>query len=116
LKNDTKNVSFESQLNIVIQIGEKLVELGYYRIESLRMQGIVLSIYALKIHLPSIRDVRCDWIGTGHANFWGNKGAVAIRFFILVKYLLHENCFPSCIENAKSTFQTFCRFLCKGHL
>lgn len=62
------------------KIGEKLVELGYYRIESLRMQGIVLSIYALKIHLPSIRDVRCDWIGTGHANFWGNKGAVAIRF------------------------------------
>ena len=64
---------------LYFQISARLAEVGYYRIECLRMQGIVLSVFALKLHLPQIRDVRCDWIGTGHANFWGNKGAVAVR-------------------------------------
>jgi len=73
------------------KISARLADLSYYRIESLRMQGIVLSVFALKTHLPSIRDVRCDWIGTGHANFWGNKGAVAVRFRLYGKTLAVVN-------------------------
>jgi len=84
------------------KISEKLSELNYYRIESLRMQGIVLSVFALKCHLPSIRDVRCDWIGTGHANFWGNKGAVTIRFRLYGKTIAFINThLPHGVESAQ---------------
>ena len=41
-----------------------------------------MSIFAKRKLIKSIRYVKCDWIGTGYASFWGNKGAVAIRFEI----------------------------------
>ena len=46
----------------------------------IKRQGIVLSVFAKRKLLRRIRHVKSDWIGTGYANFWGNKGAVSIRF------------------------------------
>lgn len=66
-------------------MSEFLLKKGYYRIESIRMQGIVLSVFGKRSLLPQLRDVRCDWIGTGQLGFWGNKGAVAIRLKLFGK-------------------------------
>ena len=41
------------------------------------MQGMVLSVFAKRKLLNQIRHVKSDWIGTGYANFWGNKGTVS---------------------------------------
>ena len=41
------------------------------------MQGMVLSVFAKRKLLNQIRFVKSDWIGTGYANFWGNKGTVS---------------------------------------
>jgi len=64
------------------QITKDLSEHNYYRVESIRMQGMVLSVFAKRKLLNQIRHVKSDWIGTGYANFWGNKGAVSIRLEI----------------------------------
>jgi len=61
------------------QITKELIGMGYYRVESIRMQGIVLTVFARRHLIGRIRHVKTDWIGTGYVNFWGNKGAVAIR-------------------------------------
>ena len=54
-----------------------LIEHNYYRVESIRMQGMVLSVFAKRKLLNQIRHVKSDWIGTGYANFWGNKGTAS---------------------------------------
>ena len=59
------------------EIFEDLIEHNYYRVESIRMQGMVLSVFAKRKLLNQIRHVKSDWIGTGYANFWGNKGTVS---------------------------------------
>ena len=38
---------------------------------------MVLSVFAKRKLLNQIRHVKSDWIGTGYANFWGNKGTVS---------------------------------------
>ena len=68
------------------EIFEDLIEHNYYRVESIRMQGMVLSVFAKRKLLNQIRHVKSDWIGTGYANFWGNKGTVSsfLNFFTLI--------------------------------
>ena len=65
------------QKNWFHEIFEDLIEHNYYRVESIRMQGMVLSVFAKRKLLNQIRHVKSDWIGTGYANFWGNKGIVS---------------------------------------
>lgn len=51
---------------------------GYYMIESVRVQGISLSVFALLKHLPHVRFVKTEIERTGVAGAWGNKGGVAV--------------------------------------
>ena len=41
---------------------------------------MVLSVFAKRKLLNQIRHVKSDWIGTGYANFWGNKGTTSENY------------------------------------
>jgi len=56
----------------------KLVEKNYYMVESIRMQGLSLSMFVLLKHLPYVRFVKTALERTGFGGNWGNKGGVAI--------------------------------------
>ncbi|KAF5292863.1 hypothetical protein FQR65_LT11115 [Abscondita terminalis] len=51
----------------------------YIKLKSIRLQGLVLSIYALRKHLFNIRDIESEYTRTGLSGMWGNKGAVSVR-------------------------------------
>ncbi|XP_018326027.1 phosphatidylinositol 4,5-bisphosphate 5-phosphatase A isoform X2 [Agrilus planipennis] len=54
----------------------------YVKIKSVRLQGLILSIFCLKKHLINLRQIESEYTRTGLSGMWGNKGAVAIRLSI----------------------------------
>jgi len=63
----------------------KLVEKNYYMVESIRMQGMSLSMFTLVKHLPYMRFIKTALERTGFGGNWGNKGGVAISCWIYGK-------------------------------
>ncbi|KAB7505470.1 Phosphatidylinositol 4,5-bisphosphate 5-phosphatase A [Armadillidium nasatum] len=59
---------------------EVLGPYGYVRITGERLQGIVTSIFVLRHHIPHLRNIHTAITRTGLGGFWGNKGAVSVRF------------------------------------
>lgn len=57
----------------------KLKTKKYIKLKTIRLQGIVLSIFSKKEHLLSIRDIDVQYTKTGFGGLWGNKGCVAAR-------------------------------------
>ncbi|XP_046456550.1 phosphatidylinositol 4,5-bisphosphate 5-phosphatase A-like [Daphnia pulex] len=57
-----------------------LAKHDYVKIHTVRLVGILLSFFAKKQHLLSIRNVETSYTRTGFNGLWGNKGAVSIRF------------------------------------
>ncbi|KAK4872483.1 hypothetical protein RN001_014512 [Aquatica leii] len=51
----------------------------YVKLKTIRLQGLVLSVYALRKHMFNVRDVESEYTRTGLSGMWGNKGAVSIR-------------------------------------
>nr|CAB3256245.1 inositol polyphosphate 5-phosphatase K-like [Phallusia mammillata] len=60
---------------------EFLSQHGYYMIESVRLQGMSLSVFARLSHLPFVRFVKTSYERTGFGG-WGNKGGVAVSTWI----------------------------------
>ncbi|XP_022918061.1 phosphatidylinositol 4,5-bisphosphate 5-phosphatase A-like isoform X2 [Onthophagus taurus] len=54
----------------------------YIKLKTIRLQGLVMSVYSLRKHLLNIRDIESDYTRTGLSGMWGNKGAVSIRLSI----------------------------------
>ncbi|KAF5279959.1 hypothetical protein FQA39_LY18180, partial [Lamprigera yunnana] len=54
----------------------------YVKMKSVRLQGLVLSVYALRKHLFNVRDIESDYTRTGLSGMWGNKGAVSVRMSV----------------------------------
>lgn len=52
----------------------------YIKIKTIRLQGLVLSLFCLSHHLTHLRDIQTQFTKTGLGGMWGNKGAVTIRF------------------------------------
>ncbi|XP_065146856.1 inositol polyphosphate 5-phosphatase K isoform X1 [Paramisgurnus dabryanus] len=65
---------------------------GYVKVTSMRMQGLLLLLFAKQIHLPFIRDIQGTYTRTGLFGYWGNKGAVSVRF----SFYGHMLCFMNC--------------------
>ena len=57
----------------------KLKSKNYIKLKTVRLQGLILSIYSKQNHLLNVRDIEMQYIKTGLGGFWGNKGGVAIR-------------------------------------
>lgn len=64
------------------KVKDMLAPLGLVKIHTLRMQGIVTSLFLKRSHLTFLRDVETLWTRRGFGGMWGNKGAVSIRLSI----------------------------------
>uniref|UniRef100_A0A3Q4GP07 Inositol polyphosphate-5-phosphatase Kb n=1 Tax=Neolamprologus brichardi TaxID=32507 RepID=A0A3Q4GP07_NEOBR len=61
-------------------------------VTSVRMQGLLLLLFAKQIHLPYIRNIQTTYTRTGVFGYWGNKGGVSVRF----SFYGHMLCFLNC--------------------
>ncbi|KAL7847629.1 hypothetical protein AOLI_G00223470 [Acnodon oligacanthus] len=65
---------------------------GFVKVTSVRMQGLLLIVFARQVHLPFIRDIQSTYTRTGIFGYWGNKGGVSVRF----SFYGHMLCFLNC--------------------
>ncbi|KAL7976051.1 hypothetical protein Chor_009729 [Crotalus horridus] len=85
-----------------------LAPLGHVRVSSIRMQGILLLLFARQAHLPFIQGVRSQFTRTGLHGYWGNKGGVSIRLSLYGHSVCFLNChLPAHLENAKQRLDDF---------
>jgi len=54
--------------------------LGYIKIRSIKLLGMVLSMFCLEKHVPYLRGIETQYTRLGFNGYWGNKGTVSIRF------------------------------------
>lgn len=59
-----------------------LAPLGYVKVRSIRLLGLVLTLFCLDRHVPYLRSLETQYTRLGFAGYWGSKGAVSIRFNI----------------------------------
>nr|XP_020454037.1 inositol polyphosphate 5-phosphatase K-like isoform X2 [Monopterus albus] len=71
---------------------DTLAPRGFVKVTSVRMQGLLLLVFTKQIHLPYIRNIQTTYTRTGVFGYWGNKGAVSVRF----SFYGHMVCFLSC--------------------
>ncbi|XP_056612452.1 inositol polyphosphate 5-phosphatase Ka isoform X1 [Triplophysa dalaica] len=69
-----------------------LAPLGYVKVTSIRMQGLLLLFFSKLDHVPFIRDIQTTFTRTGLYGYWGNKGGVSIR----LSFYGHMLCFLNC--------------------
>jgi len=60
----------------------KLAPLGYVKVRSIRLVGIVLSFFTLVKHVSHLRGIETQYTRLGFAGYWGSKGCVSVRFKI----------------------------------
>ncbi|XP_044762445.1 phosphatidylinositol 4,5-bisphosphate 5-phosphatase A-like [Coccinella septempunctata] len=61
---------------------ELLEKRDYVKLKSVRLQGLIMSVFALRKHLLNIREIESEYTRTGLSGMWGNKGAVSVRLSI----------------------------------
>lgn len=54
--------------------------LGYVKVKSIRLVGIVLSMFCLAEVVASLRGIETQYTRLGFRGYWGSKGCVSIRF------------------------------------
>lgn len=52
----------------------------YVKVEKVRLVGMMLIVLIKEKHLPHVRNIVCDTVGTGIMGKMGNKGGVSMRF------------------------------------
>ncbi|KAF0291269.1 Phosphatidylinositol 4,5-bisphosphate 5-phosphatase A [Amphibalanus amphitrite] len=62
---------------------QTLASLGYVKLRTVRVQGIVLSVLVRRRHLVVVRHTEEQIVRLGLGGMWGNKGAVALRLSIM---------------------------------
>jgi len=73
---DDGHDSWTDKFNVVMSSN------GYVQLESIRLNGINLSVYVLRSEVTYISYLEKQSTGTGIAGFWANKGGASIRFKI----------------------------------
>ncbi|XP_062872824.1 inositol polyphosphate 5-phosphatase Ka isoform X2 [Trichomycterus rosablanca] len=71
---------------------DTLAPLGYIKVSSIRMQGLLLMFFSKLDHVPFIRDIRAAYTRTGIYGYWGNKGGVSVH----LSFYGHTLCFLNC--------------------
>ncbi|XP_063258647.1 inositol polyphosphate 5-phosphatase K isoform X3 [Prinia subflava] len=89
-----------------------LSPLGYMKLSSVRMQGLLLLIFVKHVHLPFIRDIHTHYTRTGLYGYWGNKGGVSIRMSLFGHTICFMNChLPAHMENTEQRLDDFEKIL-----
>ncbi|XP_036209588.1 phosphatidylinositol 4,5-bisphosphate 5-phosphatase A isoform X5 [Myotis myotis] len=87
-----------------------LAPFNFVLVSTVRMQGVILLLFAKYYHLPFLRDVQTDCTRTGLGGYWGNKGGVSVRLAAFGHMLCFLNChLPAHMDKAeqrKDNFQT----------
>ncbi|XP_061104562.1 inositol polyphosphate 5-phosphatase K-like isoform X1 [Conger conger] len=79
-----------------------LAPMGYVKVSSIRMQGLLLLLFSKLAHVPFIRDIQTTYTRTGIFGYWGNKGAVSVR----LSFYGHMLCFLNCHLAAHMQYAT----------
>ncbi|CAB0004694.1 unnamed protein product [Nesidiocoris tenuis] len=69
-----------------------LAGLGYVKAKTVRLVGIIMSVFCLRKHVIHLRDMQTLCTRTGLKGLWGNKGGVSIRLQIYGCSLCFVNC------------------------
>ncbi|XP_021406696.1 inositol polyphosphate 5-phosphatase K isoform X2 [Lonchura striata] len=89
-----------------------LSPLGYIKLSSVRMQGLLLLIFVKHVHLPFIQDIHTDYTRTGLYGYWGNKGGVSVRMSLFGHTICFMNChLPAHMENTEQRLDDFEKIL-----
>ncbi|XP_068066485.1 inositol polyphosphate 5-phosphatase K isoform X1 [Anomalospiza imberbis] len=89
-----------------------LSPLGYIKLSSVRMQGLLLLIFVKHVHLPFIRDIHTHYTRTGLYGYWGNKGGVSVRMSLFGHTICFMNChLPAHMENTEQRLDDFEKIL-----
>ncbi|XP_074778888.1 inositol polyphosphate 5-phosphatase K isoform X5 [Athene noctua] len=89
-----------------------LSPLGYIKLSSVRMQGLLLLLFVKHVHLPFIRDIHTHYTRTGLYGYWGNKGGVTVRMSLYGHTVCFMNChLPAHIENTEQRLDDFEKIL-----
>ncbi|XP_017598445.1 PREDICTED: inositol polyphosphate 5-phosphatase K, partial [Corvus brachyrhynchos] len=89
-----------------------LSPLGYIKLSSVRMQGLLLLIFVKHVHLPFVRDIHTHYTRTGLYGYWGNKGGVSIRMSLFGRTICFMNChLPAHMENTEQRLDDFEKIL-----
>ncbi|XP_077016635.1 phosphatidylinositol 4,5-bisphosphate 5-phosphatase A isoform X2 [Tamandua tetradactyla] len=89
---------------------DALAPFNFVLVSTVRMQGVILLLFAKYFHLPFLRDVQSDCTRTGLGGYWGNKGGVSVRLAAFGHMLCFLNChLPAHMDKAeqrRDNFQT----------
>ncbi|RXN30606.1 phosphatidylinositol 4,5-bisphosphate 5-phosphatase A-like protein [Labeo rohita] len=97
-----KDVLFTDQWSEVCM--DALSPFGYV----LRMQGMLLLVFAKYFHLPFLRGIQTQTTRTGLGGIWGNKGGVSARMNVFGHSICFLNChLPAHMENSDQRMEDF---------
>ncbi|KAI1290145.1 Inositol polyphosphate 5-phosphatase K [Halotydeus destructor] len=74
------------------QMRRLLSEKNYVKLAHIRLQGIILAVYAQRQHITAISNLEVHYTRTGFGGLWGNKGGVSMR----MNYRGCSLCFVNC--------------------
>uniref|UniRef100_A0A8C3JPS2 Phosphatidylinositol 4,5-bisphosphate 5-phosphatase A n=1 Tax=Calidris pygmaea TaxID=425635 RepID=A0A8C3JPS2_9CHAR len=81
-------------------------------VSTVRMQGVILLVFAKYYHLPFLQDIQTDCTRTGLGGYWGNKGGVSIRLSIFGHMVCFLNChLPAHLEKTEQRKEDFATIL-----
>ncbi|KAJ7309577.1 hypothetical protein JRQ81_007628 [Phrynocephalus forsythii] len=81
-------------------------------VSTVRMQGVILMVFAKYYHLPFLQDIQTDCTRTGLGGYWGNKGGVSVRLSIFGHMVCFLNChLPAHMEKAEQRREDFTTIL-----
>ncbi|XP_006863513.1 PREDICTED: inositol polyphosphate 5-phosphatase K [Chrysochloris asiatica] len=89
-----------------------LSPLSFIKISCVRMQGLLLLVFAKRQHLPFIQILSTRSTPTGFYGYWGNKGGVTICLKLYGYYISIINChLPPHLANNDQRLEHFDRIL-----
>ncbi|NXX41047.1 PI5PA phosphatase, partial [Tricholaema leucomelas] len=81
-------------------------------VSTVRMQGVILLVFAKYYHLPFLQDIQTDCTRTGLGGYWGNKGGVSVRLSVFGHMVCFLNChLPAHLEKAEQRKEDFATIL-----
>ncbi|KAF7239930.1 Phosphatidylinositol 4,5-bisphosphate 5-phosphatase A [Varanus komodoensis] len=91
---------------------EVLSPFNFVLVSTVRMQGVILMVFAKYYHLPFLQDIQTDCTRTGLGGYWGNKGGVSVRLSIFGHMVCFLNChLPAHMEKAEQRREDFTTIL-----